>query len=114
MLQHVVKAEVVNRVFCSVDLVVAVLEVRLNDESRRVSSLRCTRVVGASIAALGQDVWDVAVFCDDFLDELGKAWVDVVRDDADRFWLASIDRLLNVAGHVLLEHSLYVVTGLLV
>jgi hypothetical protein len=114
MLQHVVEAEVLNLVLGCVDLVVAVLEVRLNDEGRGVSSLGSAGVVGTSIAALGKNVWDVAVHGDDLLDELGKPRVDVVGDNADRLWFACIDGLLNVAGHVLLKHGLDVPALLLV
>jgi hypothetical protein len=114
MLQHVVEAEVLNLVLGGVDLIVAVLEVRLDNERRGVSGLGSAGVVGAGVATLGQNVRDIAVHGDNLLDELGETRIDVVCDDANRLWLACINCLLNVAGHVLLEHGLDVSALLLV
>ena len=61
MLQHVIKAQILNLILRRMDLLIRVLEIRLDDESRWVSSLRCASVIRARIAALGEDVGDITV-----------------------------------------------------
>lgn len=61
VLQHVVKGQVLNQVLGSVDLLVAVLKGRFDDESRRIASLGSRGVVGAGVAALGLDPRNVTV-----------------------------------------------------
>ena len=61
MLQHMIEAQILDLVLRSMDLLVRVLEVRLNDESRWIASLRSTSMIGACIAAPGKDVRDIAV-----------------------------------------------------
>lgn len=61
VLQHVVERQVLDQVLGRVDVVVRVLERRLDDKRRRVPGLGRRRVVGAGIAALGLDVGDVTV-----------------------------------------------------
>ena len=53
MLQHVTKAQVLNLVFCGMDLIIGVFEIGLNHKSRGVSCLRSRSVVTASIPAFG-------------------------------------------------------------
>ena len=106
MLQHMLKAQVLQLVLSSVNLLVTVLKAALDDECTRVPSLACTGVIGASITTLGLDIWNIAVSGDDLLDERGKTNVDKIGDDADGFGLSRIESLLDVSGHVLLQHSL--------
>ena len=114
MLQHVIKVQVLDLILGCVDLVVAVLEVTLNDEGTGVASLASTGVIRACVAALGQDVRNVAVCGDNLLDELSEAGVHEIGDDTNTLWLSSIKCLLDVAGHVLLEHGLDITPSLLV
>jgi len=61
VLQHVIEREIFDQVFCAVDVIVRVLECRLDHESRRISSLGGGGVVRAGVPALGLDKGDVAV-----------------------------------------------------
>ena len=61
MLKHMIKAQVLNLVFGRVDLVVRILEVRLDDKSRRITSLRSTGMVGAGVATFGKNIRNVAI-----------------------------------------------------
>ena len=72
VLQHMLKAQVLQLVLGSVNFLVAVLEAALDDERTWVTSLACTGVIGASITTLGLDIWNIAVSGDDLLDERGK------------------------------------------
>ena len=61
MLLHVVKVEIFDLVFRRMDFVIRVLEVRFNDEGRRVARLRRGRMIRASIATFCQDVGYLAI-----------------------------------------------------
>ena len=61
MLKHVVKAQILNLVLSGMDLVVGVLEVRLNHKSRRIAGLAGAGVIRAGVAALGLNPGDLAV-----------------------------------------------------
>ena len=65
VLQHMVEAEKINLVLRGVDFIVRVLEIRLDDEGRWVSSLGCGSVVGTCIPAFCEDVRDVAILTGD-------------------------------------------------
>ena len=52
MLQHMIKAQILNLVFARMNLAVAVLEVALDDKRRRISSLGSAGMITACIAAL--------------------------------------------------------------
>jgi hypothetical protein len=114
MLEHVIEAQVLNLILRSMNLAVAVLEVRLNDKRRWVASLGRAGVIRARVPTLCKNIRDAAVDGDDLLDELGEAGINEIGDDADRLGLACIERLLDVAGHVLLEHGFDVAAFLFV
>lgn len=61
MLQHVVKVQKLNLVFSSVNLLIAVLEVALDNESRRVSSLGSRCMIRAGVSTLCLDVWNLRI-----------------------------------------------------
>jgi hypothetical protein len=61
MLQHVVEAQILDLVLGRVDLGVAVAEVGLDDEGGREAVFAGGGVVGAGVAASGEDVGDGAV-----------------------------------------------------
>jgi hypothetical protein len=61
MLQHMVEAEKLKLILSGVDFVVRILEIRLDNEGRRVAGLRCRCVVGTCISAFCENVRDVAV-----------------------------------------------------
>jgi len=114
MLQHVIERQILNLILGGVDLLIAVLEVTLDDESARIASLGSAGMVAAGVAALGKHEGDVAVGGDNLLDEGGQAGVDVVGDYAHALGLSRRQRLLDVARHILLQHSLDVAAGALV
>ena len=127
MLQHVIETEILNLIFCAVDLLVGVLEFRLNDKGRRIAvpARRC--MVRAGVAALGLNEGNVTVLMvqsaatldraligeisyrgDDFLDKFSQAFVNVVDNDTDRLFQALVKSALDVTGHILLQHSLHI------
>lgn len=114
MLQHVIKAQVLKLILRGMDLLIRVLEIALNHKRARIPGLARTRVVRTGVATLGLDERDVAVSRDDLLDKGREAWVNIVRDDAYRLRLASVQRLLHITRHVLLQHRLDFTAGLLV
>lgn len=61
MLQHVVKAQILDLIFGRVDLLVRVLELRLNHKCRGVSETAGGGMVGAGVPALGLNERDVTV-----------------------------------------------------
>ena len=61
MLQHVVKTQILDFIFGRMDLLIRVLELRLDDEGRGVAETAGRGMVGAGIAALGLDVGYIAV-----------------------------------------------------
>ena len=74
MLQHVVKAQVLDHVVFSVDELVGERELSLNHERGRIAVPAGRRVIGACIAAFGLDIWDVTI-----LDTHPSAKVTFVR-----------------------------------
>lgn len=114
MLQHMIKAQVLQLVLCRVNLLVRIFEVTLNDKGTRISSFTGTGVIGAGVTALGQDVGDIAISSDDFLNEFGEARVDEISNDADALGFAGVEGVLHITSHVLLEHGFDVATFLLV
>ena len=70
VLQHVIEAEVLDQIVRAMDLLVRVLELRLDDECRWVAEAAGRSVVGAGVATLGLDVGNVAV--------LGR-WVSIKK-----------------------------------
>ena len=99
------KTQVLNLVLRGMNLVIAVLEITLDDKRTRIPILGGTGMITTRIPALGQHVRDVAIAVDDLLDELGEARVDKVGDDADRLGEPGLERLVHVARHVLLDHG---------
>lgn len=61
MLEHVIEREVLNQIVSAVNMVVTVLESRLDDEGRWIARLGSRRMVRARVAALGLNVWNIAV-----------------------------------------------------
>jgi hypothetical protein len=61
MLQHMVEAQELDLVLRGVDLLVGVGEVGFDDKGRGVAVFAGRGVVGAGVAALSQDVGDVAI-----------------------------------------------------
>lgn len=61
MLKHVVEAQVFDQIIRGVNVLVAILELGLNDKSRRIAIAAGGCVVGAGIATLGLDKWDITV-----------------------------------------------------
>lgn len=61
MLQHMIKAQILDRVITGMDMLIRVRKRRLNHKGGRVASLRCRSMVGAGVAAFGLDVRDIAV-----------------------------------------------------
>ena len=51
MLQHVIEVKVLDLVFRGVNLSIAVLEVRLDDERRGIASFGCRCMIATSISA---------------------------------------------------------------
>ena len=51
MLQHVIEVKVLDLVFRGVNFVIAVFEVRLDDERRGIASFRCRCMIATSISA---------------------------------------------------------------
>lgn len=130
-----IKAQVFNLVFRSVNLGIAVLEVRFDDKGGWVAVFAGGGVVGAGVAAFSEDERDVAVLLlrayvlveegsvrgkedingekkgqsayrgDERFDKLGQASIDKVGDDSDTFRLTGFERLGDVSGHILLEHG---------
>ena len=83
-------------------------------ESTWVPSLASTGMIRACVTTLGKDIRNVAVGGDDLLDELGKAGINKIGNDANTLGLSSVKSLLDVTGHVLLQHSLDITASLLV
>ena len=61
MLQHVVEAQILYFIFGRVDLLIRILELRLDDEGRGVAETAGRGMVGAGITALGLDVGYITV-----------------------------------------------------
>lgn len=61
MLKHMIKAQVLDGIIRRVDVVVRVLEVRLDHEGRRIASFGSGCVVGTGVSALCEDVWNIAI-----------------------------------------------------
>lgn len=61
MLQHVIEVQIFDLIFCRMDLVIGVLEVGFNDESRRIAGLRGRSMIRASVATLRQHVGYLAI-----------------------------------------------------
>ena len=114
VLEHVVEREILDKIIGSVDVVVRILESRLDDEGGRVASLGGRGVIRAGISALCLDVGDVAVLLNDLLDKISKVGVDKINDNTDTLDLAGLEGAGYVASHVLLEHGLDVAMSLLI
>lgn len=98
MLEHVVKAKVLDLVLSRVDLVVRVLEVALDNKRRGVACLAGACMIRTCISALSQHIRDVAILGDDFYYEVGQAFVDIISDDSNGLRLAIVQGLLDVAS----------------
>jgi hypothetical protein len=61
VLEHVVEAQILDLVLGGVDLLIRVLKLRFDDESRGITESAGRGVVGAGVTALGLDVGDIAV-----------------------------------------------------
>jgi hypothetical protein len=61
MLQHMREAQKLNLILCRMDLLVAPFEIRLDHEGGGVACFGGGGVVGAGVAAFGEDVGNVAV-----------------------------------------------------
>lgn len=126
VLQHVIEAEVLDQIFRAMDLLVRVLELRLDDECRWVAEAAGRSVVRTGVATLGLDVGNVAVLGrwvsirekskdsevigsyggDDLLDESGKTLIHVIDNHTHGLLLTSIESTLDIARHILLQHGL--------
>ncbi len=51
VLEHMIEVKVLDLVFCGVNFVIAVLEVRLDDERRGIASFGCRCMIATSISA---------------------------------------------------------------
>lgn len=78
MLQHVIKAQVLDLILRRVDLLVGVLELGLDDESRRVSVSARRCMVGAGVAAPRLNIRHVAILR---IRTLGMPWSERRLDD---------------------------------
>ena len=61
MLQHMIEAQILQLILGRMYLLIRVLEVGLDDKRRRIAGLGSAGVIGAGIAAFGEDVGDVAI-----------------------------------------------------
>lgn len=61
MLQHVVEAQVLDLILGRVDLLIRILKLRLDHESRWVTESTGGGVVGTGVAALGFHVGDITI-----------------------------------------------------
>lgn len=61
MLKHMIEAQVLDGIVAGVDVVVAVLEITLDDECRWISSLGCRSMIRACVSTLSLNVRDLAV-----------------------------------------------------
>lgn len=118
VLKHVVKAQVLDRVVRSVNILVRISEIGLDYERRWISSLGGGCVVAACVAALGFDKWDLAIlrlsvtnpakqraiayFGHYFFDVAGQIRVDEIGDNTNRFLLSCVKSSLNISSHILL------------
>jgi hypothetical protein len=109
VLENVLGVNVIDGVVCGVNIRVAVLECRLEDEASRESASGSRAVVRASIPAGAFDVCDVGVlrvsvsavvlksaeattYLVNHTSEVGvQVCVGVVGDQPEALWLASID-----------------------
>jgi len=134
MLQHMVEAEKLNLVFCGVDFIVRVLEVRLDDEGRWVASFRRGSVVGTCIPAFRKNVRNVAILArrlatecslyatqgsyshlsNHLFDKFRQGRVYEIRDDSDAFGLSRFQGFPYESCHILLQHRLHIPSGLFV
>jgi len=71
MLQHMREAEILDLILRRMDLLVAPLEIGLDDEGGGIACFGGRGVVGAGVAAFREDVGDVAVLCY----QVSLAWV---------------------------------------
>lgn len=61
MLKHMIKAQIFDQIIRGMNVLVAVLELGLNDKRRRIAIAAGRCVIGAGIATLGLDEWNIAV-----------------------------------------------------
>ena len=61
MLKHMIKAKIFDQIIRGVNVLVAVLELGLNDKRRWITIATGRCVIRAGIATLGLDEWDIAV-----------------------------------------------------
>lgn len=61
MLKHMIKAKIFDQIIRGMNVLVAVLKLGLNDKRRRITIAASRCVIGAGVAALGFDEWDIAV-----------------------------------------------------
>jgi len=73
VLKHMIERKIFDLVLSSVDVIIRVREGTLNNEGTGVPGLASTSVIGASISALSQDIWDIAILSDNLLNEPVKA-----------------------------------------
>ena len=106
MLQHVIEAQVLNLILGSMNLLIRVRKLALDDKRRGVSGSTGTSMITTRITTFRFDVGYVAVLRDDRLDEFRETRVDEVGDDADGLGFPRGEGAGDVAGHVLLQHGL--------
>jgi hypothetical protein len=121
MLQHMIKAQILNRVITSMNMLIRITKRTLNHECRRIASLRSRSVIRAGISTFRLNIWDVAILfsctsvriiigkwssqtylSDNFFDESGEGGVDKVGDDSHALRLPGIQSPLHISSHILL------------
>lgn len=61
MLNHMIKAQILDQIIRGMNVLVAVLELGLDDKRRRITIAAGRCVIGAGVATLGFDKWDITV-----------------------------------------------------
>jgi hypothetical protein len=65
MLKHVIKAQILDRIVRSVNMLIRVRKIRFNNKSRGVASFGGRGVIRAGVAALCLNVWNITVLTKD-------------------------------------------------
>lgn len=131
MLEHMVVVDCLQCILAGMDVRAIVREITLEDERARISVAISRSMIRARVSALGQNVADVTVLSgvssmslsilalngrmrthsiNDLGNERGEALVNVISDHAYNLWLSLVCRSLRVACHILLQHSLCILS----
>lgn len=128
MLEHMVVVDCLQCILAGMDVRAIVREITLEDERARISVAISRSMIRACVSALGQNVADVTVLSgvspmslalsgrmrthsiNDLGDERREALINVISDHAYNLWLSLVCRSLRVACHILLQHSLCILS----